>query len=259
MKRKLHFIMIYFSYIIFPLTSFSQRQFSYIDGYSINASLGMATTTGELGHLGTFNPVISIAVEKGISQKINLTLESNFGKLSGHENEPYFSRFESEFFQVNFLTSLNLSRLFEESRRNSIFRPYLGMGMIWFHTDVFDLKTGAFLRTTADGTTRHTSLFQQAGIGVGNKGIYYTRELVVPFGFMTELWLNKRLSTIFDLRYSWVYNDKLDATTAYNLTTPHKIGGVNSYSDTANDGWINLSVGLKYKFVSLRIMKQRGI
>ncbi len=259
MKRKLHLIMIYFGYIMFPLSVFSQKQFSYIDGYSINSSLGMATVTGELGHLGTFNPVISIAVEKGISQKINLALESNFGNLSGYENEPYFSRFKCEFFQSNLLASLNLSRLFEESRRNSIFRPYLGIGMIWFHTDVYDLKSGTFLRTTADGTTRHTSFFQQAGVGVGNKGIYYTRELVVPFGFMTELWLSKRLSTVFDLRYSWVYNDKLDATTAYNLTTPHKIGGVNSYSNTANDGWINLSVGLKYKFVSLRIMKQRGI
>lgn len=259
MKRILHLIMIGFGYFMIPFFAFSQKQFSYIDGYSINSSLGLATTVGELGHLGTFNPVISIGVEKGISQKINLMFESNFGNLSGYENEPYFSRFESDFFQLNFLTSLNLSRLFENSRRNSILKPYIGVGMIWFHTDVYDLKSGAFLRTTADGTTRHTSLFQQAGVGVGSKGIYYTRELVVPFGFMTELWISKRLSTIFDLRYSWVYNDKLDATTAYNLTTPHKIGGVNSYSDTANDGWINLSVGLKYKFVSLRIMKQRGI
>lgn len=258
MKRKLRLLILQFGYFLIPLNSFSQKQFSYIDGYSINTSFGLATVTGELGHLGTFKPVVSLAIEKGITQEINLVVETNFGHLSGYENQPYFSRFYCEFFQPNLLASLNLSRLFEESRRNSVFKPYLGVGMIWFHTDVYDLKSGAFLRTTADGTTRHTSIFQQAGAGVGSKGIYYTRELVVPFGFMIELWLSKRLSTVFDLRYSWVYNDKLDATTAYNLTTPHKIGGVNSYSDTANDGWINLSIGLKYKFVSLRIMKQRG-
>jgi hypothetical protein len=61
------------------------------------------------------------------------------------------------------------------------------------------------------------------------------------------------------LGYNWVYSDKLDGTTPYNLAKPNIIGGVNSYSDTANDGWINLSVGLKYTFSFKNTENQRGV
>lgn len=258
MKKNLYLLIVSL-FVNISHKSYGQKQFSYIDGYAINSSVGFANVMGELGDFLTLSPVLSLGLEKGISEKLNLQLDFNIGKLAGYDDKVYSSRFESDFFQVNLLSELNMSRLFDDSQRNSMFRPYLGLGLIWFHTDVYDLSKGIFLRTTADGTTRHTAFFQQSGSGIGDKGIYYTRELVVPFGFLTEFWLSKRLSIITDLRYNWVYNDKLDATTPYNLTISHKIGGTNSYSNTANDSWMRLSVGLKYKFVSLRIMKQRGI
>lgn len=255
----------YLTYLILYISLqnpiFCQRQISYIDGFSINSRVGLASVTGELGDVFMLRPNFNFSVEKGISEKVNILLDFNTGNLEGREYAPYHARFNCEFFQINFLSNLHLIRLLDDSNLNYNFsiKPYLGFGLIFYHTDVYDLKTGSFLRTTADGTSRHTALFQQSGAGVGAKGIYYTRELAVPFGFISEFRLSKRFSTLVDLRYSWIYNDKLDATTEYNLRVPHKIGGINSYSDTANDGWLCLSIGIKYKFMSMKIMKQRGV
>jgi hypothetical protein len=262
MKINLRNLLIYIVLnIYFQNQIYSQRQITYIDGFSINTRVGVASVTGELGDLFTLKPNFNITAEKGISEKVNLLIDFNSGNLAGSETVPYNSRFDCNFFQVNFISNLHLIRLLDENSlsNNFSFKPYLGLGLIWFHTDVYDLNTGSFLRTTADGTTKHTFLFQQSGFGIGSKGIYYTRELVIPFGFVSEFKLNKRISTLIDLRYSWVYNDKLDATTEYNLKVPNKIGGINSYSNTANDGWLSLSMGIKYKFMSMKIMKQRGV
>ena len=59
--------------------------------------------------------------------------------------------------------------------------------------------------------------------------------------------------------YNWVKNDKLDGTTPYNILKRNIIAGVNSYSDTLNDGWIILSVGLKYTFSFKTSFIPRGV
>ena len=246
------------------LSSFSQhkfKRFNLIDGFSIMPKVGFATVTGELGDIFSINAVYEVSIEKGVSEKVNVGIGINSGKLSGSEDQPYFSRFESNFFQVQALGLVNISRYLNDShRKNSLeFKVYAGMGLIWFHTDVYDMKSGLFLRTTADGTTKHTAYFQQSGNGIGNAGIYYTRELVVPFGFSIHNKLSDNAEFIFNLGYNAVCNDKLDATTPYNLAKPYIIGGINSYSDTANDGWINLSIGLKYTFSFKNTENQRGV
>lgn len=244
--------------------SFSQRKFkrfNHVDGISINPNIGVGSVIGELGDVFAIKPVYGINFEKGISEKFNIGICFGGGKLIGSENEPYFSRFESDYFQIHTIGIINISRYFIDNyfKKNTEFKLYGGVGLIWFKTDVYDLKTGIFLRATADGTTRHTAYFQQAGNGIGDVGIFYTRELVVPFGFRIDSKFNDKFGFIFNLGYNWVYNDKLDGTTNYNIANPNIIGGVNSYSDTANDGWINLSVGFKYTFSSKNSENQRGV
>jgi hypothetical protein len=227
---------------------FSQRIFK-TDGFSITSKIGVGSLAGELGEIWTMNPNVGFCVEKGISEKFNLGLEIIGGNLSGKDNDVYSSRFQSDFFQIQTLLFFNLSRFSKNYYKNDFeIKAYTGAGWIWFHSDVYDLKTGNFLRTTADGTTQHTQIFQQSGAGVGEKGIFYTRELVVPIGLFLDWQFGERVGLTANLGYNWVYNDKLDATNSYNLTHPNIIGGINSYSETANDGWINMSFGLKYRF-----------
>ena len=131
--------------------------------------------------------------------------------------------------------------------------------MIWFHTKVYDLKTGNLLRATSESDSKHTTLFQPTGNGIGEAGIYYTRELTIPFGFKVDYKLNKNVALNFDVGYNQINNDKLDGTTPYNLLNPTVIAGVNSYSEAMNDGWINLSVDLKYTFLFKKGFITRGV
>jgi hypothetical protein len=252
--------MIFFRFIVVFLfvsiqySCFSQRfrQFSYVDGFSVTPKIGMGFVVGELGDFSTLKPIYGFSVEKGLSEKVNFNLSFSGGELAGEDGVTYNSKFKTDFFQVSLQSVLNISRLFSDGYQSSNidFRGYLGVGWVWFHANVFDAKSGVFLRTTSDGTTRHTALFQQTGVGVGEQGIYYTRELLIPFGIRLDGKLSKRVGFCVDLGYNYVYNDKFDGTTAYNLGNPNIIGGEYSYSDTMNDGWMNFSLGLRYKFIS---------
>ena len=230
------------------------------DGFSITPKLGLGSLVGELGNVWTMNPNLGFNLEKGISEKFNLGLEIIGGNLSGVDDDIYSSRFQTDYFQIQVLGFVNLTRFSNHySKHDFEIKAYTGTGMIWFHTNVYDLQSGNFLRTTADGTTQHTQLFQQAGAGVGEKGIFYTRELVVPIGLLSDWQFGDRIGLTANLGYNWVYNDKLDATNSYNLQYPTLIGGVNSYSETPNDGWISLLVGLKYRFHVKKSRQARGV
>ena len=246
-----------------PALIFCQNTFSSshkTDGFSITPKIGLGSLAGELGDVWTMNPNLGFCVEKGISEKFNLGLKIIGGNLSGADKDIYSSRFEADFIQIQTLAFINLSRFSKNVKsRNFEVKAFTGMGMIFFHTDVFDLKSGNFLRTTADGSTYHTQIFQKYGAGVGEKGIFYTRELVVPIGLFLDWQFKERIGLTANLGYNWVYNDKLDATNSYNLQNPNIIGGVNSYSDTANDGWISLSIGLKYRFKVNKSKQARGV
>lgn len=245
-------------------TLYSQRRFkqeNQEDGISLTPTIGVGSVVGELGDIFSFKSVYGLNIEKGVSEKVNLGIGIIAGNLYGSEKEPYFSEFKNNFFQVQTLGILNISRYFITSYNKNVFelKVYGGVSMIWFHTDVFDLKTGKFLRATSENASKHTTLFQQTGSGIGQSGIYYTRELVIPLGFKVNYKLNDDFALSFDMGYNWVNNDKLDGTTPYNILQPSIIAGVNSYSNTSNDGWIKILIGLKYTFSIKRSFIPRGV
>lgn len=257
---KLHLLIILlFVNISFTFSQRKFKRFNYVDGLSITPNVGIGSIAGELGDILHFNTVYGINLEKGLSEKVNVNFDLVGGVFNGSENKIYNSNFKNEFFQIQFYPTVNLSRLYSDKVQRTEFNTYAGIGLVWFHTNVFDYKSGAFLRTTSDGTTKHTALFQQAGVGVGEKGIYYTRELIVPIGFIVKHELSNKFALIANLGYNFVYNDKFDGTTPYNLANPNIVGGVNSYSDTANDGWLKFSIGIKYIISSLITENQRGV
>lgn len=243
---------------------FSQRKFkqeNQIDGISITMLTGVGSVVGELGDIFSFKPIYGINFEKGVSEKVNIGIGIVGGNLHGIEEEPHFSEFKSDYFQVQTAGTLNISRYFITSYNKNLLelKFYGGIGMIWFHTKVYDSKTGTLLRATSESGSKHTTLFQSTGNGIGEAGIYYTRELSIPFGFKVDYRLNYNVALNFDIGYNWINNDKLDGTTPYNLLNPIVIAGVNSYSETMNDGWMNLSMGIRYTFSFERSKNQRGV
>lgn len=245
-------------------STYSQRKYkqeNIEDGISLTPTIGLGSVVGELGDVFSFKGVYGLNIDKGVSEKVNLGIGIIGGSLYGLEKEPYFSEFKNDFFQIQTLGNLNLSRYFITSYNKNVIeiKLYGGVSMIWFHTDVYDLKTGKFLRATSENASKHTTLFQPTGSGIGEAGIYYTRELVIPLGFKVDYKLNDNLTLNFDMGYNWVNNDKLDGTTPNNITQPSVIAGVNSYSNTLNDGWINISMGLKYTFSFKKSFIPRGV
>lgn len=250
--------------IIYIPTSFSQQKFKQqlqVDGISITPSIGIASVVGELGDVFSFKPVYGINIDKGVSEKVNIGISVDGGNLYGAVNEPYSSKFKSDYFQMQTLGILNLSRYFITSyNKNAVeLKIYGGIGMIWFHTEVYDLKNGKKLRATSENDSKHTTLFQSTGNGIGESGIFYTRELVIPFGVKVDYKISDDIALNLDVGYNWINNDKLDGTTPYNLSNPNIIAGINSYSNTMNDGWINLSFGIKYIFSFKRGYIPRGV
>jgi hypothetical protein len=254
-------VCIYFSSISLILSQRKFKQQHQVDGISITPSIGVGVVVGELGDAFSFKPIYGINIDKGVSEKINIGIGVVGGNLCGAVNEPYFSEFRSDYFQVQTLGILNISRYFITSYNKNVIelKIYGGVGMIWFHTDVYNLKNGKKLRATSENDSKHTTLFQSTGNGIGESGIYYTRELVIPVGFKVDYKLSDDVALNFDLGYNWVNNDKLDGATPYNILNPNIIAGVNSYSNTMNDGWINLSIGLKYTFSFKRGFIPRGV
>ncbi len=261
---KIYILLLCFFISCSSTVTMAQRRFKQenrVDGISITSSIGVGSVVGELGDLFRFKPVYGINIDKGISEKVNIGIGIVGGNLGGAEKSPYFSEFKSDYFQVQTLGILNVSRYSFTSYNKNLFelKLYGGFGIIWFHTDVFDSKSGIFLRSTSEEASKHTTLFQPNGSGIGNAGIYYTRELVIPFGFKIDYKMNDNISLDFDMGYNWINNDKLDGTVPNNILNPNNISGINSYSDTLNDGWVKISIGLRYVFSFERTRNQRGV
>jgi hypothetical protein len=246
------------------ISAFCQRrhvhQFRYVDGFSITAQLEVNNLVGELGAFSQPATGIAITLDKGITEKIHVKSSFQMGYLNGLTYVPYYSTSETNYYQWSISPVVNLTRLFanDNERRLNIFTS-LGIAFIRFHADVYDVYSKQFLRTTSDKTSRHTPIFQPYGQGIGDRGIYYTREMAIPFEILLDWKLAPRIYLSGGLIYNWVSSDKLDGTTPYNLSDRTRIEGVNSYSDTFNDGWYGIKLGIKYKFIAQRFINQRGI
>ncbi len=249
---------------IYSCGSFAQKtsykMYRYIDGFSLTLKAGSHVLLGELGTWEQPSLYGLLAIEKGISPIFHFKTQFQLGNLLGMNAFPYQAYAQTTYFQWSNMAVINVYQLIKRDNKPE-FNLYLsaGLGFLRFHTDVYDLSSGAFLRTTADASSKHTPLFQPYGIGIGNAGIYYTREWSVPVEVTGDWKLLPQVYLNVTFTYNWVTSDKLDGTTPYNLIDRTTTSGQYSYSDTPNDGWIGLSIGIRYKFASLKRMLQRGI
>lgn len=242
--------------------SLAQKQYtprySYLDGYSLTATAGIPYIVGELHGIQAFPTIYNLSLEKGFSPKVSGRLTVVSGTAHSQNSLKYHSYARNNYWGVTVAPVINLTALFAREEEH-LLKCYmsLGIGLLRFHTDVYN--GSQLLRTTSNSTSRHTPLFQQYGAGAGTSGIYYTREVFIPFTFSCDYKLLPRLYLNGTLGINWISTDKFDGTTPYNLTDPYFVEGPNSYSNTTNDGWVSLSIGIKYKFIAQRFIHQRGI
>jgi len=234
-------------------------RYSYLDGYSLTATAGIPYIVGELHGIQGFPTIYNLSLEKGFSPKISGRLTVMSGTAHSQNSAEYHAYARNNYWGVSIAPVINLTALFAREQERQL-KCYMsvGIGLLRFHTDVYNIND-QLLRTTSNSTSRHTPIFQQFGPGSGAVGIYYTREVFIPLTFSCDYKLLPRLYLNGSVGVNWISTDKFDGTTPYNLSDPYFVEGPNSYSNTANDGWVNVNIGLKYKFIAQRFIHQRGI
>lgn len=250
-------------------TSQAQRRKAYgrfedVDGFSITVKTGLTQAFGEL-NTPKRQTLYGVDINRGLTPNISLKLAFETGNLEGEMKSYYNSRFRTDFYQLNLMAILNVGKLIDEDLPFN-WTVGAGLGTIGYNAIAYDLTSGAIQRYTSLGTTngRRTQWFAKYGKGVGEYGIYYTRERTVPLSMAVSYPIGNAINLGLEFRYNFVRNDKLDATSGYDRSDVSKgqaprLWGSLSYSDTPNDQWAYGAVYLTYKLGSNRREYQRGI
>ncbi|WP_207506872.1 OmpA family protein [Telluribacter humicola] len=159
------------------------------------------------------------------------------------------------FVQATIDGTMNLNRLlfgFNKLRRWK-FDAHAGFGVMYFHTDVYDMNTDLLLlssNTEASSTT--------AGKWDRN-GTIYTREYVVPLGLAIHYELTRRFDIGVDFTINHVNTEKLDLT-ASDITRHATSQGIFGFykGESKLDKWGYGAIALTYKLGRNAVMSKDG-
>ena len=238
-----------------------------VGGWSITLKTGVTQFFGELS-APSFQALYGLDVNKGISPSVTLKLATEGGNLSGSKSDYYNSKFRTDFYMINLIAVYNVSRLIDEELPVNI-GVYAGLGTMRYSSKAYNATTGEVVRVSSDPSTGldgvHTTLFARWGDPRGKRGIYYSIERSVPLGITASMPIGDNFNAGLDLRYNYIRNDKIDATSGLdrsdltNKGAAYKFWGPLSYSDTPNDQWAYAAFYVTYKFGSNVRRYQRGI
>ncbi len=173
--------------------------------------------------------------------------------ITGKSQDVYFR--SPSFVQVTLDGTVNLNRLlfgFDRLRRWK-FDAHAGAGIIYYHTDVYDLKTKALLlQSNTDGSSRTAGEWER-------NGSIYTREWVIPMGLAIHYELSPRIDIGLDFAINHVMTEKLDLT-ASDLTDYSTSTGIFGFvkGDSELDKWGYGAIALTYKLGKNAVMSKNG-
>lgn len=165
-------------------------------------------------------------------------------------------RFESpSFVQVTLDGTMNISRLLfgPDKLRRWKFDARAGFGMIYYHTDVFDLNTNQLLLSSnTEGSSRTAGKWAR-------DGSTYTREWVVPLGMDIHYEVSPRIDLGLSFAINHVLTEKLDLT-ASSLTDHRTSTGIFTFikGDSELDKWGYGAIALTYKLGKNAVRSKDG-
>jgi hypothetical protein len=238
-----------------------------VDGWSVTLKGGATQSFGELSS-PSFQGIVGLDVNKGVSPSVILKLATETGNLAGSKQTYYNAKFRTDFYMISLIAVYNVGKLINEELPVNI-GVYGGLGTMRYSSKAYNMTTGEVVRVSSDPATSldgvHTTLFARWGDPRGSRGIYYSIERSVPLGVMVSMPIGDNFNAGVDLRYNYIRNDKIDATSGLdrsdltNKGAVYKFWGPLSYSDTPNDQWAYASFYVTYKFGSSIRRYQRGI
>jgi OOP family OmpA-OmpF porin len=172
--------------------------------------------------------------------------------ITGNVQNVYFK--SPSFVQATLEGTANLNRLlfgFDKLRRWK-FDAHAGFGIMYFHSDVYDMATDRLLLST------NTEGGSKAGTWYRN-GTIYTREWVVPMGLAIHYEISPRIDLGLDFVINHVNTEKLDLT-ASDLTDYASSTGIFGFvkGDSKLDKWGYGAIGLTYKLGKNAVSPKNG-
>lgn len=173
--------------------------------------------------------------------------------ITGNVQNVYFK--SPSFVQATLEGTVNLNRLlfgFNKLRRWK-FDAHAGFGIMYFHTDVYDMATDRLLLSTnTEGSSKTAGKWDR-------NGSIYTREWVVPTGLAIHYEISPRIDLGLDFVINHVNTEKLDLT-ASDLTDYASSTGIFGFvkGDSKLDKWGYGAVGLTYKLGKNAVSSKNG-
>ncbi len=185
------------------------------------------------------------------TSSLSLGVDVHYGTLGGEKKAFFNSGFRTHYYAVEAVQRWDIGAFLSREEDN----PYhlhliAGIGLAFFRANAYDLDTGERIRfSNHPANSARTPLFRRWGPPQGPPGIRQTRERLIPVGMVFDYDLTPCWKAGVDLRWYFARTDKLDATSGYRLLNPEE---ADSYSDTPNDCFSQLTVSVGYRFLRRR-------
>lgn len=214
--------------------------------YSVAVRGGLTQFFGELGDQD-MKTMVGVSIMRQIVPALSLGLDFTAGKLGGERKDFFNSYFTNDYNTIELLARWDLTKQFSRNAKSNRLHigTYGGLGLMIFNANAYDIDTEKLMRFSNSAASGRNPLFFRYGPPSGPPGITKTHERVIPLGLMFNYQLTEQWRLGVDYRFYMVRTDKLDATSGHRLMNPEE---ADSYSDTPNDKFSFLSVGLNYRF-----------
>jgi len=217
-----------------------------LSAFQLSVSGGLTQFFGELNEQD-FKGLFSAEMGYHFHDQWKLSFNVAKGQIGGLDREQFHSVFECSFHQVDLLVKYDVMKKKTGHQDKPFHVGFLtGLGLMRFHSEAYDASTGELSRFTNSPNSARNPLFVRWGTPKGAKrGIKYTNERAIPIGVWLRMPLNRQVETGLECRFYFVRTDKLDATSGIHGRNPEES---DSYSDTPNDKYSNVSFFLSYRF-----------
>jgi OmpA-OmpF porin, OOP family len=217
----------------------------------------------KLGEKEKLTGAWGISINKQLSPIFGIQLTGYNGSLAGSKKgvtgvddtypDVYFK--SPSFVQATVDGTVNLNRLLlgYKKMRHWKVDAHAGAGIMYFHTDLYDMRTDKLLlKTNTAGSSKTAGTWER-------NGSTYTREWVVPAGLAIHYELSARFDIGLDLTYNHVMTEKLDLTVGdmSNYVTQQGIWGFVK-GDSKQDRWGSAMIALTYKLGKNAVRSKDG-
>ena len=215
---------------------------------SVSLRVGVTHLSGDLSER-RIRQAFGASLTVPLNRFLLVDLTADMGALEAWQETFFHSQSRASFIQATLNGAVDWLRLFHLKNQSTSLQTGVGVGLIFFNAQAYDLRTGKLQRLTNNENSHRT----RDGIRTrGGPGVRRTHELAVPLSLRGATALSRQIDVFGEIRYTFTRTDKLDATLDGNngvmLPGTSAFTEGNHFDQNSQDRWLFLAVGLSYYF-----------